>query len=429
MYPLPVNNNNNPQLPTLASTPTVQPPQQQQTPGGLFGNIDNNRYGNFSNYQQNTGQNAHQANARSTSLAPMNNQRPGGPNNASNWLSDFGPVGTGTDNFRQFGDQYYNHLMDRTADQRAQQEQSARQQLINSGLREGSAGWNAEMTRLTNAQNDFMTGAAVQAEQLGLGAQGQHFNQSMQNNQFGLAQNNQNYAHGYQYDALANALQQSMISAGAATGAARIGANASMYGQDQQNYRAQLAHALGIGQLNEGSRQFDINDISRTQQMDQNYNLGLMGQYNNYMNTGINQQLAQNQMDNSWWNMGNNITSQAPGSNFTGVNYVGPMQQAGMQQANAQASQNQGIASLLAGGLSMIPGLSDRSVKKNIEYVGREHDINVYEFDYIDAVERPGRFRGVMADEVRKSHPDAVREVNGVESVDYEQIPVDMVVL
>ena len=389
-----------------------------QTPGGLSGNINNQRYGSFTPGEPGNGAvNQFQA-------APGSGRYRGSGSgiqrgNATQWNTDFGPVDTGVDNFRQFGDQYYQHTMGRLQPQMDQRNAQIAQSLINRGLQPGTEAYNAEMARMDSANNDMMSAAALGAEQLGLAAQNQAFGQNMANNQFGLQQANQNYSQQFGYDQLANAMAIAQQQAAASSANASAAAQASMYGADQQNYRAQLAHALGLGQLNEQGRQFDIGNITQNQLMDQNYSLGLMGALNDYRNTGINSYLAQQAGNQNWLGGINSLFQLAPGVNYTGTNTAGQMMQAGNNMANAAANQNQANNGLLGGLFGMF---SDRRVKKNIEPVGQEHGINLYEFEYKDHMNIKGRYRGVMADEVRNDYPDAVGTVNGIDMVDYRQL-------
>lgn len=421
------------QQPMPAGQPMAQQPpmpvvgqQQQQTPGGLYGSIGQTQYqpqgagstNNNANYNMSMG------GGMSGGLAPIGS--PSQNNNATQWNTNNGRVDTGVDAFRQFGDQYYDHTMGRLAPQMQAQEERSRQSLINRGLQPGTDAYNAEMTLMNQRNNDMMSSTALGAEQLGLQAQNQYFGQESQNNQYDLAQNQANYGQQFGYDQLANALQQSRIGASATTAAAGASAAASRYGADQQNYRADLANQLGYSQLNEQGRQYDIGNITQNQLMDQNYSLGLGNLFNNFQNTGINQALAQNQLDTSWWNQGSSYAGAAPGAGYTGVgNTTGQMQQAGNSMANAQAQQNQGVMGLLGG----LIGLSDARLKENIEHVDNVDGVDVYEFDYLPEVGISGRFRGVMAQEIMTDYPDAVIDVGGFYAVDYSQLPVNMEVV
>lgn len=80
-----------------------------------------------------------------------------------------------------------------------------------------------------------------------------------------------------------------------------------------------------------------------------------------------------------------------------------------------------GIGSLFSG----IGGLfSDRRLKRHIAHVGEEKGFPIYEFSYKGRPDR--RFRGVMAQDVMETRPDAVRTYGGVLVVDYDAIGVKM---
>ncbi len=64
---------------------------------------------------------------------------------------------------------------------------------------------------------------------------------------------------------------------------------------------------------------------------------------------------------------------------------------------------------------------SDMNLKENIEYVGIENGHNIYEFKYKN---KNGRYRGVMAQEVIRTHPEAVVNLNGNLAVYYDKIGV-----
>jgi hypothetical protein len=64
---------------------------------------------------------------------------------------------------------------------------------------------------------------------------------------------------------------------------------------------------------------------------------------------------------------------------------------------------------------------SDRRLKKDIKEIGETHDgLPIYSFKYKGGDDQPRI--GVMADEAREKHPDAVKRVGGVDAVDYEKI-------
>lgn len=108
-----------------------------------------------------------------------------------------------------------------------------------------------------------------------------------------------------------------------------------------------------------------------------------------------------------------------------------------MSQYNAkQAGSNNTMSSLFglggsllgaagnAGGFASLFALSDERLKDNIELVGKEKGHNIYEFDYRDG---SGRFRGVMAQDVIKTDPDAVMTMpNGYMAVNYDKLGLKM---
>lgn len=72
--------------------------------------------------------------------------------------------------------------------------------------------------------------------------------------------------------------------------------------------------------------------------------------------------------------------------------------------------------------LSTFAMMSDINVKESISFVGKENGHNIYDFNYKGD---PRRYRGVMAQEVQKTRPDAVHRMpNGFLAVDYGRIGV-----
>lgn len=83
-----------------------------------------------------------------------------------------------------------------------------------------------------------------------------------------------------------------------------------------------------------------------------------------------------------------------------------------------------GAALVSKGGNSVPVGAvqSDRRLKTDVEWVGMQGGLAVYRWRYLD---RPGRFEGVMAQEVLASHPGAVApRHDGMLAVDYSRLPV-----
>ena len=70
--------------------------------------------------------------------------------------------------------------------------------------------------------------------------------------------------------------------------------------------------------------------------------------------------------------------------------------------------------------------MSDARLKENIREIGVMHNIPIYEFEYKNKNYKEGRYRGVMAQDLLETYPDAVHKQDGYYYVDYNQLPVDM---
>jgi hypothetical protein len=77
------------------------------------------------------------------------------------------------------------------------------------------------------------------------------------------------------------------------------------------------------------------------------------------------------------------------------------------QENSSSKGAKKGIAGTLIKGASLIPGISDRRLKKDIEKVGEYSDgLGRYRWTFVEGVGLPeGRQEGVMADEVKELRP------------------------
>lgn len=85
-----------------------------------------------------------------------------------------------------------------------------------------------------------------------------------------------------------------------------------------------------------------------------------------------------------------------------------------------------GLSGLLSGASSLasIAGaFSDIRLKENIRLIGEENGFNIYQFNYVGEDQI---YEGVMAHEVEKVKPEAVGEVGGYKTVNYDMIGVEM---
>lgn len=399
------------------STSTTYGNQSSQTPAGLQGNINPQRYNNpYANQEGDTGginsgaggygggwigDSAAVNRAENFTNGVLTGPQSGGSGNPAGSVQSGGLYDAATATALEQAMRGLNPRID-------SQNAAFEQMMVGRGLDPRSEQYISQRGALDRRNNDLLSQAEYGAQQQGMAAQQQGWNQD------------------YQYDALQNALNQASIGANASMSNARTGAAASRYGADASMQNAQLANALGYSRLNEQGRQFDVNDIFRTQGQDINAALGFgqlgLGQQDRDLNVFNANRGAQT----DWWNQIGGMTNNAPGVNFqpTG-NVAGQMQQAGQNAYNAQNAQNSALGGLLGAGLSMWQP-SDERLKENIMYVDTISGVNVYEFDYIDKTLGADRYRGVMAQEVKESHPEAIAELGGFMMVDYSKLPVDM---
>jgi len=126
---------------------------------------------------------------------------------------------------------------------------------------------------------------------------------------------------------------------------------------------------------------------------------------------------------------------------YQGIDLSGFAQQSQLQsnQLSFQNTQNQralkgakrnamigAIGGLGSSGIGAIAA-SDRSLKENITLTGKSPSgILVYDFEYKDKARGEGKYSGVMAQDLLKTHPEAIlTEEDGTLKVDYSKIDVE----
>lgn len=93
----------------------------------------------------------------------------------------------------------------------------------------------------------------------------------------------------------------------------------------------------------------------------------------------------------------------------------------GQKNANRQSMLGNWIN--LGGKVAAAAAMSDIGVKENIERVGYRNGFNIYHFNYKGDKKR---YEGVMAQDVMKTNPEAVVDIDGVLHVKYGLIGVEM---
>jgi len=204
---------------------------------------------------------------------------------------------------------------------------------------------------------------------------------------------------------------------------------------DEVNRQAQGENSIlqqnisAAGQLGSNRQFLGANDIDLSRM--EKIGSIMSGQYNTALGTGLNQQqqAIQNLLQTGGMQQAQNQQiQQAPLTANDWLSGVMSAYPTGAFLNSAPAGSvktSGGIGGLLntAGTIASIRAASDQRLKENIEYVGAQNGHNIYEFSYKDMPSK--RYRGVMAQEVLETHPEAIYEKDGFLSVDYGKIGVN----
>ena len=221
---------------------------------------------------------------------------------------------TGIGDFQRFSDNAYNESVRRLDPQFEAQQRSFEQDMVNRGISPGTEAYDNARANFEQARNDAYATARAQADQMGLAAQNQSFNQ------------------GAVSSGLLNQLLLGQMGANASMYGANAAASASRYGSDQSAQAAanrlgfdreqgdfgNLMQLLGFGSGVTAQNNSAIGQNNNAQNQWFNQNAGLLGlfgggnspgnidvsgPYNNQYNAGLNtaqynqaQQNANNQM-------------------------------------------------------------------------------------------------------------------------------------
>lgn len=315
----------------------------------------------------------------------------------------------GADDFSADRQKYEDALWQRGSGDRAQADEALRTKLLNSGLREGSSAWNAEMERQARQNTDarlatFLAGGDEQARMVNLARDAAIFG-----NQSTLAQAQ------FGNDALSN---QFTLQNNAAL-------NRANFAADQQG--RQNAASLAQAQFGREGQQLGNAASLAAAQFSNDANLR-NAQFNNAARAqGMQEAYADRSQPI------NEIIGLMSGSQVQQPNFVNAQQpnipttdNAGLINTNynqrLQAWQaNQGILGGIMGGIGSLIGLSDDDAKKDKKRLGDvEGEMGLWEFRYKDEPKSQAKHIGLMASEVEKVKPGAVkRGKDGLRRVDY----------
>lgn len=297
----------------------------------------------------------------------------------------------GADDFSADRQRYEDALWQRGAADRAAQEETLRAQLLNRGLSEGGAAYNAEMERLARQNTDARLATQLaagdeQARMVGLARDAAIFG-----NESALAQ--AGFGNQARLNQMGAENQASLGAAQFGQNAQQLGNMAGLAGADFSN-RANLTNA----QFQNAARAQGLQEAYAARSQPINEVIGLMSgsqvQQPNFVNP----------------NMPTIPTTDTAGLINNHYN-----------QQLQQWQQNQGILGGIMGGVGQLIGLSDERAKKDKRKVGHldSVDLDVHEYRYKGEPESAPKRLGLMAQEVERKNPSAVIKRKGIRYVDY----------
>lgn len=312
------------------------------------------------------------------------------------------------------------------ANQAASFQNSAQQQAYNQLLGSGQFANTAQAQQYAQNANNMQMGNAAQQQQFGQNqaqqqannaaqqqqfsqnlaggqfanaAQQQQFNNALQSGQFANAAQQQQYGQNLSAAELANQAQQQKFGQGLA--GAQFGNDALQQQFQNQNTATAGNNALQDQSFNAQQSKFNMQNQQRAQYLNELY-----AQRNQPINEII------GLMSGAQVNSPSFVPTQS--NPMPTVDYAGLVQQDYANKMGAYQQNQAGIGSLM-GGLAGLFTLSDKTAKKDIKKVG-----GLYEYRYKGEGKNAPKRIGVMAQEVEKVRPDAVRKgADGFRRVNY----------
>lgn len=312
-----------------------------------------------------------------------------------------------------------NALLARMNPQLANDRAALEQRLANAGVVAGSEAYNRAVDEANRSASDARYGAILaggqeQSRLVGLeadraafqnAAQNQQFSQNLAGGQFANAAQQQQYGQNLSNATFANAAQQQKYAQAANTMEMQNAAKQQQF----QNSNAAIDYKNSLGDRGYNNQISQLNAQNQARATALNERFALRNQPLNEIAALMSGSQVQNP------NFVNANMPQIATTDYAGLvqqNYANQMQ--AYQQAQAQRQ------SLLGGVLGLGSSLimaSDRRVKTDIKAIGKLNDgQKLYSYRY-KGTSQPQV--GLMAQEVEKRKPDAVKTIGGVKHVDY----------
>lgn len=263
--------------------------------------------------------------------------------------------------------------------------EALRTQLANQGIQIGSEAYTRAMRDFDQSANDARTGIILaggqeQSRLADLEARRAGFENSAQAQAFGQELGRTSFLNTARQQGFANELA-----------------------------RAQANNSAALQQSSADMSRFDAAQRARAQDLQERF------AFQNHPINQITALLSGSQVSQP--NFVNVPQSQIPTTDYAGIVNENYRQRLAASQAGGS-----GIGSALGGLFSLGSSLlSDRRFKKDIIGLGTLMGHAIYAFRYLWEAGTP-RHVGVMAQEVEKTRPDAVTEINGVRFVNYQKL-------
>lgn len=350
-------------------------------------------------------------------------------------------IASGGDITKSYGTEYganvqqvQDALMSRMQPGLDQNRSSLEQKLANQGLQPGSAAYDRALDTATRQENDARYGAILNAGQeqsriAGLAqqqaafqnsAQAQQYSQNANDAQFGNSAQQQQYAQNANNMQMGNAAQQQQFGQNQSQLQANNSAQQQSYTQAANN--TQLANSANQQMYQNQNTATGANNALQ----DQNFNVqqAKIDAQNKERANYLNEQYAlRNQNVNEVLGVASGSQVSSPtfvptqGQSIPTVDYAGLVQQNYQNQMGGYNASQANTGAIL-GGLASMFSLSDEDAKKDIKKVG-----GLYEYRYKGEGKNAPKRIGVMAQEVEKVRPNAVRKgPDGLRRVNYGEL-------